>query len=860
MAEKKSKMTLELVDKVSEKLKKIDNELYRSSHVWGKRAEKMNKFGGALDNMGTKGLTGTTALAGGLLYASKMASNYNTEINKLAVMSNLSKDGIDKLKDSIERTGKQTGIAKVDMANLYRQLGQAGVGVKELDKIAGASVNVGRILGERDYAAVGGEIVNTLNSVGVAYKDVDKFLDKATISTNISNQTLADNFQTIQKSGAIFKAAVPDANKYQAIIASLAQKGLNGAEAGTMLNSTISKVMDNSGKGAKAIEGLGVSLKNSKGEAKDFYDIVNEVANSDAYKKLSNNEKLNFAKEVAGVEHSSRFKALLDSAEEGKLDENKKKIQDSGNAFKNFAETIAPLTKIFDRMKASLSNMVLDIGDALAKNPEVIKTVEGWANSLEKLGDKVKAFANSEKGKAVLAEVVKLLPKLVAAFAGMKIVGKGAKSLGSLFETISKFQRYRADGLYKTVKDLKKLTKEIGEDGIDWDKLSQKQQKMLKKAFKLGKKGKIDKEDLPEIELGEVKAGKFKKSLGKLKTLGKDVGSKIGTNISRGIAAVPIKSILKTGGWAALFTGSLWASNKMVDKFQKNAPKKHQKIYTDNGPKKPDISANVIKENPDLGFGRLTSSIGDKVKELDDNIDSFIGDSKIFNLGKIIEEGLSTENISGKFTEVMGNINTWLNEEIPDYPIFHLGDQINQTMSNAQGWVAEKWGNIKSTLGQTVRGKVDMLRTAFEQGYHSVRNKWQDVTTRLRTKINGKVGMIWDSFKNAAESISKKWDRLKNKLSSGISGVISITKNVIGGALDGSFDTGLPRVPRDNFVANLHKDEMVLTKRQADKLRSGRLGGNSTNVVNHININAKMDNSLDVEDVARTIARHLKFA
>lgn len=849
MAEKKSKMTLELVDKVSEKLKKIDNELYRSSHVWGKRADKMNKFGGALDNMGTKGLTGITALAGGLLYTTKMASGYNTEVNKIAVMSNLSKDGVEKLKLSIEKTGKETGIAQTKMASLYRELGQAGVGVKELDKIAGASVNVGRILKNDDYAAVGGEIVNTLNSIGVAYKDVDKFLDKATISSNISNQTLADNFQTIQKSGAIFKAAVPDANKYQAIIASLAQKGLNGAEAGTMLNSTISKVMDNSGKGAKAIEGLGVSLKNSKGKAKDFYDIVNEVANSDAYKKLSKNEKLNFAKEVAGVEHSSRFLSLLDSAEDGNLEKNREKIFNSQSAFKKFAETVAPLTKEFDSIGASISNMFLYIGRSLADNPAAINVIKGWANSIGAFSDKVKSFTESARGKKIMVDILKILPKFIAVCVGMKVVGKGAKSLGKLFGVISKFQKYRADGLYKTVKDLKKLTKEIGEDGIDWDKLSQKQQKMLKKAFKLGKKGKIDKEDLPEIELGEVKAGKFKKSLGKLKTLGKGIGESIGRNISSGIEKI-----------------NPWGKKNFTTK-EKGA--KTQK--TSRGTKTPkarDIGGTeLLKDSTKFiaGLGAVTmfatymDQNRDKVLEFDKTLRDIIPDYPIFHLDEKIRD-FNLGDVGNKITEVFNNLDAQLNAEIPDYPIFHLGDLINQTMSNAQGWVAEKWGNIKSTLGQTVRGKVDMLKTAFEQGYHSVRNKWQDVTTRLRTKINGKVGMIWDSFKNAAESISRKWDRLKSKLSSGISGVISITKNVIGGALDGSFDTGLPRVPRDNFVANLHKDEMVLTKRQADKLRYGRLGGNSTNVVNHININAKMDNSLDVEDVARTIARHLKFA
>lgn len=849
MAEKKSKMTLELVDKVSEKLKKIDNELYRSSHVWGKQADKMNKFGGVLDSMGTKGLTGITALAGGLLYTTKMASGYNTEVNKIAVMSNLSKDGVEKLKLSIEKTGKETGIAQTKMASLYRELGQAGVGVKDLDKIAGASVNVGRILKNDDYAAVGGEIVNTLNSIGVAYKDVDKFLDKATISSNISNQTLADNFQTIQKSGAIFKAAVPDANKYQAIIASLAQKGLNGAEAGTMLNSTISKVMDNSGKGAKAIEGLGVSLKNSKGKAKDFYDIVNEVANSDAYKKLSKNEKLNFAKEVAGVEHSSRFLSLLDSAEDGNLEKNREKIFNSQSAFKKFAETVAPLTKEFDSIGASISNMFLYIGRSLADNPAAINVIKGWANSIGAFSDKVKSFTESARGKKIMVDILKILPKFIAVCVGMKVVGKGAKSLGKLFGVISKFQRYRADGLYKTVKDLKKLTKEIGEDGIDWDKLSRKQQKMLKKAFKLGKKGKIDKEDLPEIELGEVKAGKFKKSLGKLKTLGKGIGESIGRNISSGIEKI-----------------NPWGKKNFTTK-EKGA--KTQK--TSRGTKTPKArdmgGTELLKDSTKFiaGLGAVTmfatymDQNRDKVLEFDKTLRDIIPDYPIFHLDEKIRD-FNLGDVGNKITEVFNNLDAQLNAEIPDYPIFHLGDLINQTMSNAQGWVAEKWGNIRSTLGQAVRGKVDMLKTAFEQGYHSVRNKWQDVTTRLRTKINGKVGMIWDSFKNAAESISKKWDRLKTKLSSGISGVISITKNVIGGALDGSFDTGLPRVPRDNFVANLHKDEMVLTKRQADKLRYGRLGGNSTNVVNHININAKMDNSLDVEDVARTIARHLKFA
>jgi hypothetical protein len=43
--------------------------------------------------------------------------------------------------------------------------------------------------------------------------------------------------------------------------------------------------------------------------------------------------------------------------------------------------------------------------------------------------------------------------------------------------------------------------------------------------------------------------------------------------------------------------------------------------------------------------------------------------------------------------------------------------------------------------------------------------------------------------------------------------------------VDGSHASGLERVPRDNYIARLHKDEAVLTSTQAAAWRSGSMGG-----------------------------------
>ena len=46
-----------------------------------------------------------------------------------------------------------------------------------------------------------------------------------------------------------------------------------------------------------------------------------------------------------------------------------------------------------------------------------------------------------------------------------------------------------------------------------------------------------------------------------------------------------------------------------------------------------------------------------------------------------------------------------------------------------------------------------------------------------------------------------------------------------GAAVDGSHASGLDFVPRDNYIARLHKGEAVLTSGQADAWRSGNAGG-----------------------------------
>ncbi|WP_296113130.1 phage tail tape measure protein [uncultured Anaerococcus sp.] len=89
----------------------------------------------------------------------------------------------------------------------------------------------------------------------------------------------------------------------------------------------------------------------------------------------------------------------------------------------------------------------------------------------------------------------------------------------------------------------------------------------------------------------------------------------------------------------------------------------------------------------------------------------------------------------------------------------------------------------------------------------------------------------------ALNRVRDKWQEVKNFLKNPIKGVISIFSNVVNrvkGAFGGakSHATGLDYVPYDNYLANLHKGEIVLTAKASEEYRA--MGGDKDGLPNRV--------------------------
>lgn len=121
---------------------------------------------------------------------------------------------------------------------------------------------------------------------------------------------------------------------------------------------------------------------------------------------------------------------------------------------------------------------------------------------------------------------------------------------------------------------------------------------------------------------------------------------------------------------------------------------------------------------------------------------------------------------------------------------------------------------------------------ALAYHWETIKAKAGELGNQIKSKLEGAAKAVANGFnsmkttvREVLQSIKDKWEEVKSFFSKPIKGVISVAGGAykkIKGWLP-SHATGLDSVPYDNYAANLHKDEMILTAAASRQYR--KLGG-----------------------------------
>ena len=213
------------------------------------------------------------------------------------------------------------------------------------------------------------------------------------------------------------------------------------------------------------------------------------------------------------------------------------------------------------------------------------------------------------------------------------------------------------------------------------------------------------------------------------------------------------------------------------------------------------------------------------------------------NMPKVLDSGIETlttlivgidqtiPTLFASASKILDSLKNYLTDSVNLEKLLSAGGSLLKTISvgviNLVGELATAAIEVLGALGDYLTDPGNLSKLLSKAG---------EIGTAIATAI-------WNNLKSVFSSLVTEFPSLVDAINVGMGFAATGTVSIPG------FATGLDYVPYDNFLARLHEGEMVLTKSQANTLRSGAVAGRSVTVNQYIYSEAK--SAADLMDEAR---------
>jgi TP901 family phage tail tape measure protein len=356
--------------------------------------ENLNRSGQALRGAGLELATfGAALLAVPILAVTEYAKLEEAIANVDAIISRVNADGsvtlgftpreLEDVTETIKELGRTTKFTATEVAGGFQFLAQAGLTVADQLAAIGPSLQLAAA-GNLDLAQAADIATNAQTALGLASKDIPRVVDSlafvaSNANTNVS--ALGDGLKKVATAGASLGIEVEELT---AILGTYGNAGISGAEAGTQLRRVITALASETPKAGKALERLGVKVKDGNKDFRGLSVILRELGEAN----------INFADSVTIFGQYSAAAALGVIAQ-GDLTT---ALTEGAKAAQGFAEKVAlrrldSLPGDITRLSSAFSGLRTALGDGLNADvreftqqaTEIIGRISKWVEENEDL-------------------------------------------------------------------------------------------------------------------------------------------------------------------------------------------------------------------------------------------------------------------------------------------------------------------------------------------------------------------------------------------------------------------------------------------------------------------------------------------
>lgn len=306
---------------------KIDGDDKEFQSVMSKTKDTIGGLNKAFAAVGAAGIAGLGA-------ATKVGMDFESQMSSVQAISGATAADMELLTSKAKEMGIESAFSATESGKALEYMAMAGW--KTEDMLGGLEgvMNLAAASGE-DLGMVSDIVTDSMTAFGLSADQSGRFADVLAAASSNANTNVA-------MMGETFKYVAPVAGSLGFLVEDtavaiglMANAGIKGSQAGTVLRSTLTRLAKPTKESQQAIDDLGISLTDQNGQIKPFNALLKDLRAS--FSTLTDAQKAEYAAMLAGQEGMSGMLALVNASE---TDFNKltSAINDSSGAAKEMAD------------------------------------------------------------------------------------------------------------------------------------------------------------------------------------------------------------------------------------------------------------------------------------------------------------------------------------------------------------------------------------------------------------------------------------------------------------------------------------------------------------------------------------------
>lgn len=357
-------------------------------------------------------------------------ANFESSMSKVGAISGASAQDMEKLRAKAKEMGETTQFSASESADALQYMAMAGWSTDDMLNGLSGIMNLAAASGE-DLATTSDIVTDALTAMGYKAGDSGKLADVMAAASSNANTNVALMGKTFQYAAPIVGALGYKMEDTAVAIGLMANAGIKGDKAGTALRSILTRLSSPPKECADAMKTLGISLTDSNGKMKSLDTVMGELRG--AFSNLSETQKTQYAKSIAGQEAMSGLLAIVNAAP-GDFDKLTKAVNNSSGASEKMAKTMnnnvngqitllksnieGKMIKVFEKASGSIQRAVKQMSKAL-DSVNWNKVADGVGALAKKFADFVTFLVKNASTVKTVLEVIAIA--MTTAFAVNKI-------------------------------------------------------------------------------------------------------------------------------------------------------------------------------------------------------------------------------------------------------------------------------------------------------------------------------------------------------------------------------------------------------------------------------------------------------